>query len=92
MLTSFISYGLLVVGAVLILGNWWIAASYFVWGKHDSLVPLIGGLLAFVGLLISPHPSIISLWWLPLLFDLGCVPMVVAAIVRVAIDALRNRS
>jgi hypothetical protein len=55
-------------------------------GKSFSLVPLIGGLAGMCGLLIIPYPPARVYWWLPLLLDIGCLPLLAAASVSICIS------
>jgi len=43
--------------------------------RGGSRIPLIGGLAGMLDCLIVPVEGVHRLWWLPLLLDLGCVPM-----------------
>lgn len=65
-----ISAVLMFIGGWAILGNWVIACR-----RAGSLIPLIGGIFAAAALAIAPINGIRWFWWLPLLIDLGCVPV-----------------
>lgn len=39
-----------------------------------SWIPLVGGVLGCIALLIAPSATLRALWWLPWLVDPGCVP------------------
>jgi hypothetical protein len=41
-----------------------------------SLVPVLGGLSGMVGMLIMPWPSVRIWAWVPLLLDVGSVPII----------------
>ena len=72
-----------------ILGNLWVAfGGLFKKRKQfQSFVPLIGGILGVVGVMLLPIPRWHIFWWLPLFIDLGCVPLLLAA----AIEYLRKK-
>ena len=40
-----------------------------------SMIPLFGGLVGVIGMLIVPLTSMQRLWWLPLIVDPGCALM-----------------
>jgi hypothetical protein len=56
----------------MLLGGWAIALRV-----GGSLVPVLGGALAAVAFAIAPRDGLRGLWWLPLVADLGCVPLLV---------------
>ena len=43
--------------------------------KTGSSIPLIGGISGAIALSITPWPEANRWWWLPLLLDYGCVPL-----------------
>ena len=45
-----------------------------------SMAPLIGGLIGTIGCLLSPSPTIRSIWWIPPIIDPGCVLLFSAVI------------
>lgn len=49
-----------------------------------SLVPFVGGVAGALGCLVAPVPNVARWGWLPLLVDLGCVPLLLLAAVAVA--------
>jgi hypothetical protein len=59
--------------------------------RHSSLVPLFGGAAGAVAVLLLPYDSAHFWWWLPLLLDVGCVPLHLAGLVDVAIRRYRGR-
>jgi hypothetical protein len=63
------------LGGWIILGNWIISAKR----GGGSLVPLMGGLILALALVVVPVAKLNSLWWSPLLGDLGCVPLLFLA-------------
>lgn len=42
--------------------------------KNESWVPILGGTLGVLALLIAPWPRLRDYWFIPLLIDWGCVP------------------
>jgi len=57
--------------------------------KNNSLGPFIGGLVGMAGFLIAPNATLNSLWWLPLVLDIGCVFLGVVTIVYYVFLAVR---
>ncbi|MGP0566357.1 MULTISPECIES: hypothetical protein [unclassified Nitrospina] len=45
--------------------------------KVGSGVPFLGGLFGMIGFLTLPVPLLNEFFWLPLLLDLGCVPLII---------------
>jgi hypothetical protein len=72
-----------------ILGNLWttIGGLFKKRKSFESYVPLIGGVAGMVGMLFLPVPGMRRFWWVPLVVDLGCGPMLLAA----AIDQVKKR-
>lgn len=60
------------LGGWIILCNWGIPIRYYASHKHGSLVPLFGGLLFALAMLIYPAPSVRHWAWIPFVADLGC--------------------
>lgn len=65
----------------------WIASinAYIVWKsyfrKHgSSMVPLLGGIAGVIACIIAPIEALRSLWFVPLLLDLGSVPLIVRTV------------
>jgi hypothetical protein len=55
--------------------NWSVAWRTLVRRQHaPSWIPLLGGSLGALGLVVSPLPEMARVWWLPLLLDWGCAP------------------
>jgi hypothetical protein len=55
----------------LIILNFAIVYAWFVRRQHSSWIPLVGGLLAMLGMGLCPVPHIQRLAWIPLLVDSG---------------------
>ena len=53
--------------------NAWTVLNYIRAEKHASAIPVVGGAAGAVGSRLLHGTE--SLWWLPLLLDYGCVPM-----------------
>jgi len=64
---------LLFFGGLAIIGNWVIPFQR----RGGSLVPMFGGALAAIALAVAPVDSLHWFWWIPLIIDLGCVPLLV---------------
>jgi hypothetical protein len=65
---------LVFMGGWAILGNWVIALR-----RGGSLVPVVGGVMVAVAFAVVPWDLLQSLWWAPLMVDLGCGPMLLLA-------------
>lgn len=63
------------VGGLVIFSNWMIPMQ----PKGGSLIPVIGGLFAAIAFAVAPIDALRGLWWLPLIADLGCAPMLTLA-------------
>jgi hypothetical protein len=61
---------LVLFGAWAIIINWIIAFR-----KSGSLIPVVGGFIATIALLVAPWDAIRTFWWVPLVVDLGCMPI-----------------
>jgi hypothetical protein len=68
---------LLFLGTVVIVGNWSAPVVSFVRKRNVSMIPLLGGMFGAAGCFLSPWGFLNSLWWLPLIIDIGCIPMLV---------------
>jgi hypothetical protein len=55
------------------------------------MVPLVGGVLVTAGCLVAPAGPVRSLWWVPLVVDLGCVPMLAMTAGFLVRDALSRQ-
>ena len=45
-----------------------------------SGIPWIGGLAGCLGLLVAPSELLRSLWWIPMILDVGSIPMTILGI------------
>ena len=76
-----LSVGLLILSSTAILYND-IIGPYraYKFKRHESPIPILGGLLATIGLLLLP---INMSWWciLPLFIDIGCVVWIIQLII-----------
>jgi len=82
-----IAYSLLALGVFIALLNAWLPVQYWILKRRDrsrSCIPIIGGILAAIGMLLSGEELLRTLFWLPLFLDIGCVPMVAFALFRLA--------
>jgi len=77
-----ISIVLLLLSLWAIAGNLWITfgALFKKLKKFESLIPLIGGISGMIGVLVLPVPGAWRFSWLPLIVDLGCLPLLVSAL------------
>lgn len=71
---------LVAIGSGIALWNWRIIIASLAnpRAKHESWIPLAGGVLASIGFLIPPDDDLRRLWWLPLVADWGCAPGMLA--------------
>ena len=69
--------GIAVLGfaVFVMIGNWLTLINLFNKKGSTSFIPLFGGCLAMVGILITPFPHKAYWFWTPLLLDWGCIPM-----------------
>ena len=78
-----VSVVLIGLSLVVACGNLWITVGqiFKTRGTFESLIPFVGGAVGMVGMLTSPMVAMRHLWWLPLVVDLGCGPMLVAIVI-----------
>jgi hypothetical protein len=69
-----LSVALLLVGGFVIIMNWTIVFYALFKKKYSSWAPLVGGVLAAVGLAILPMAGVAKYWYVPLIIDYGCLP------------------
>jgi hypothetical protein len=60
--------------------NAWIPIRYYVYGRHTSSTPLVGGAFGAACVLLLPIPSLHRWWWAPFVIDLGS-PFAIAAVI-----------
>jgi hypothetical protein len=83
---------LLVVFLGCAVGNIAIVVRCRLYKRHESLIPVAGGIAGAMGVLLLPWPAARSWWWLPLLLDLGCVPIVASTLVFLVVQRFRRRT
>jgi uncharacterized membrane protein len=86
---TIIAYCILTLGVFIALLNAWLAIQYWIFRKSNrstSSIPVIGGMLAAAGMLLSSDTKMETLFWLPLLLDIGCIPMLTLALIRLVIS------
>lgn len=71
---------LLASGYLVILGNFFIAAQWWCKRRSGTMIPLVGSLLVLLGWIVA-HQALSILFLVPLLFDLGGLPMFIALLV-----------
>ena len=74
-------------GALFILANFLIVAKWYMFKRPSTTIPLIGGLFGMAGMLLLPNRIFITYCWLPLILDLGCLPLCSCVI----IDRIKKR-
>jgi hypothetical protein len=58
------------------IGGWAIMANWVIaFRRRGSHIPVLGGVIVAVAFAIVPWESLRNLWWVPLIADLGCLPM-----------------
>jgi hypothetical protein len=77
----FLAYLLLALGVMIACSNAWLMIRYWIYKETGSSTPIIGGMLAAVGMLLSGEAKLENFFWVPLLLDMGCVPMVIFALI-----------
>ena len=89
---------LVMLGIACLLAFFWISVfnASVLWASlrrrpRPSWIPLLGGVLGTVGLLLMPLPSLHALWWVPLLLDWGSLPGLAHTVVWHAVRRLRAR-
>ena len=73
----------------IVLGNLWITIGglFKKRKKFESLLPFVGGAVGVIGIWLFPMAQFHHLWWIPMVADLGCVPLLIAVI----IDQIKKR-
>ena len=77
-----LSFALMGVFAVLALSHL-VVAYYRIIRRRPgfSSVPLVNGLIGALGIGLFPDPEVSRFWWVALLIDWGCVPLLVEVVV-----------
>jgi len=71
--------------------NYGITLRYMLKKQRGSLVPVLGGLLVCGGMLMYPDGGLRCWAWGPLVLDIGCLPMIAAALWAVFRDRKPKR-
>jgi hypothetical protein len=79
------------VGGVLTLANWVYVFQSFYYKENHSKVPFVGGVSACLGCLLWPSGSLRSFWWIPLLVDIGCIPLLLGLAIQFVVWLIRRR-
>ena len=66
---------ILAFGAFVSVGNWITLINVMITKGSTSFIPILGGSIAFIGLLIIPLPGRLPWVWVPFVADWGCIPM-----------------
>ena len=74
---------LLLLFGVAAIGNIILALDARFRGKRHSLAPFLGGAAGAVGAMVSPYPLLQAYWWVPLVADIGTVPLLAVTLVWV---------
>ena len=85
-------------GGALFLGFLFLAVTHGVWilraiilkKKVPSFVPLVGGVMGALALLLVPLPGASRFWWVPLFADFGSIPLILWTAVWHAFFRLRR--
>ena len=64
----------LVSGLFLAVINWGVVVQWALRGKQSSWIPLLGGLLTSIGIVVLPYPPLQNFWWVPFIVDWGSLP------------------
>jgi hypothetical protein len=81
---SILGIVLVALGTWIIVGNYIVAIGWMLAKRRGSYLPLLGGIFAAVGGLLLPAGWTLGLWWVPLILDLGCLPLIAGIIVDMA--------
>jgi hypothetical protein len=57
--------------------------------ETSSLLPIFGGLLGMLAVLVAPLPGARQWWWLPFIIDCGSLPMLIRSLVYTIIYSKR---
>lgn len=76
------------VGSLIVAVNWSIPLTYaFIRRQRRSttIIPVVGGLLLMLGMFFTGVELLQRYCWVPLIFDLGCLPIVTLLVWRQAV-------
>jgi hypothetical protein len=82
MLTWLCTFVLLVIALLAMTANATTLVRYLLKGRKASVLPLIGGLAGAATLRAAPVRGVGAWWWVPLIVDYGCVPLLVFYVFR----------
>ena len=68
------------LGATFFVANWHGLLAWLIKSKRSSAIPLLGGALLAFAIAVAPGHSVFRQWWLPLILDPGCLPLLVATV------------
>ena len=71
---SVISIALIAAFTLINVASYCCVVRFLVSGTNFSAVPFLEGILGSLGCLLSSHPTLRHLWWLPLILDYGSAP------------------
>lgn len=49
--------------------------------RIGSMIPVTGGIAGLIAFVIAPLPVLRYLWYMPLFFDIGCIPLLIKTVV-----------
>jgi H+/Cl- antiporter ClcA len=85
-----ISLILICVGGYVVVMNWFVVFQWMFAKKHSSWIPLVGGVIAALGVGLIPNTEARSYWWIPLILDWGSVPGLLHAVGCGLVHVLRK--
>ena len=74
---------ILLLGITITLGNIIIIYIYINNKKNISLVPFLGGILTFIGLILINNLSFKYIYLLPFILDIGCAYLTIASTIAI---------
>lgn len=84
-----IAIAFLAFGGLIIVTNTAIAVLRFTRGRKSSMILIVGGVAAAIGIYALPNSTMHRWFWVPLLVDIGCVPIVAALLAKTIFDKPR---
>jgi hypothetical protein len=79
---TLVSWILLTIGCLVVISNWRIPVMYYYSRKSGSIIPLIGGVVLMAGFFLSDYSLLQRCFWLPLIIDVGSLPIMLMLIWR----------